>query len=363
MCVVCHPLRSYHPMIFYHTPHLGIAGGIKTLATHVLLLRAQGMDAWLVNCGGTHEPWCRPLEDVQPFIISWSEFNDHHNSKAAINVVPETHPQLFPRLRGARILILLNWLYAEVFLGCRYAAIRRRWPFIEPDKESSCPPSLRLPKQNVYSRFLRTLRVRKNLQRLGVTAVFTNAAYCRDWIRKRTSHEVFVIPTGIDKNIFYESKEQRQPHRILTIATKNLSEIEKTKSELAHTPYIEFVLAKDMHETEMARQYRKADLFLTFGKYEGLPRTVLEAMHSGCVVIGYDGRGGKEIMLHRKTALVARSQEDMLRYTKELVSNPILKELIRRGGKAISSRYTLATQSQKLLEALQAVFRMVAPQV
>jgi len=108
-----------------------------------------------------------------------------------------------------------------------------------------------------------------------------------------------------------------------------------------------------LNENEIATEYRKSDIFLAFGKYEGLPRTVLEAMASGCVVVGYDGGGGRDFMKHRKTAMVARKKGDILQYTVELISNDALKERVRQGGKQESSRYTLEAQSRSLLATFQ----------
>lgn len=47
-------------------------------------------------------------------------------------------------------------------------------------------------------------------------------------------------------------------------------------------------------EEKVAEKLAGCGIFLSFGTFEGCPLPPLEAMASGCVVIGYHGRGGRE---------------------------------------------------------------------
>jgi glycosyltransferase involved in cell wall biosynthesis len=47
-------------------------------------------------------------------------------------------------------------------------------------------------------------------------------------------------------------------------------------------------------EAEVAKRLGECAVFLSFGHPEGCPLPPLEAMASGCVVVGYHGRGGRE---------------------------------------------------------------------
>ena len=49
-----------------------------------------------------------------------------------------------------------------------------------------------------------------------------------------------------------------------------------------------------MSEQEVAETMRRSALFLSFGHPEGLCLANLEAMASGCKLIGYSGLGGRE---------------------------------------------------------------------
>jgi glycosyltransferase involved in cell wall biosynthesis len=56
----------------------------------------------------------------------------------------------------------------------------------------------------------------------------------------------------------------------------------------------ELVAIDGLPETQVAGCLAECATFLSFGTVEGCPLPPLEAMASGCVVIGYHGRGGRE---------------------------------------------------------------------
>jgi hypothetical protein len=56
----------------------------------------------------------------------------------------------------------------------------------------------------------------------------------------------------------------------------------------------EVVPIDGLPEHEVAERLRTCAVFLSFGYPEGCPTPPLEAMASGCVVVGYHGRGGRE---------------------------------------------------------------------
>jgi glycosyltransferase involved in cell wall biosynthesis len=56
----------------------------------------------------------------------------------------------------------------------------------------------------------------------------------------------------------------------------------------------EVISIDGLPEHEVAERLRSCAVFLSFGHPEGCPLPPLEAMASGCVVVGYHGRGGRE---------------------------------------------------------------------
>lgn len=62
-----------------------------------------------------------------------------------------------------------------------------------------------------------------------------------------------------------------------------------------------FIPIQDMTEIQVAETLKESAIFLSFCKTEGFPLPPLEAMACGCIVIGYDGQGGRET-LHKPYA-------------------------------------------------------------
>jgi hypothetical protein len=53
---------------------------------------------------------------------------------------------------------------------------------------------------------------------------------------------------------------------------------------------------QDRTRPEVARALGDATIFLSSGYHEAFPLSILEAMASGCLVVGYDGFGGRELL-------------------------------------------------------------------
>lgn len=58
----------------------------------------------------------------------------------------------------------------------------------------------------------------------------------------------------------------------------------------------EWVDMKDMNEDQYSGHLCESMIFLATSLQEGIPTSVLEAMSSGCLVIGYSGIGGNDYM-------------------------------------------------------------------
>ena len=84
---------------YYLAQHLNISGGVKTLATHVSLLRQHGENAWLVNCGESRDPWCLALQEVTPYILPASSFLTKNSFENTIIMVPEVYPPFLHKER------------------------------------------------------------------------------------------------------------------------------------------------------------------------------------------------------------------------------------------------------------------------
>lgn len=108
-------------------------------------------------------------------------------------------------------------------------------------------------------------------------------------------HRVFRIRHSLDTRLFYPPPQKRRlislmPRRNPQDAAQVIN-ILKFRQALAD---FEVVLIHDKSEAEAAAILRESVIFLTFSPAEGFGLPPAEAMACGSIVIGYDGRGGKE---------------------------------------------------------------------
>lgn len=107
--------------------------------------------------------------------------------------------------------------------------------------------------------------------------------------------KIFRIHNGIDQSIF--SYEEHKKPLIAYMPRKHHDEVEQVINILKFRGALKnYDLAPidGMTEAEVAAVLKESLIFLSFGYPEGSPLPPAEAMACGCVVIGYDGMGGRE---------------------------------------------------------------------
>jgi len=104
------------------------------------------------------------------------------------------------------------------------------------------------------------------------------------------------IHLSIDPNMFH--LPEKHPGKRIVYMPRKLSRdsrmvlnILRSRGSLAGW---EIVPIDHMSQSEVAETLRSASLFLSFCHHEGCPVPPLEALASGCSVIGYNGFGGRE---------------------------------------------------------------------
>jgi glycosyltransferase involved in cell wall biosynthesis len=113
----------------------------------------------------------------------------------------------------------------------------------------------------------------------------------------------------------------------------------------------------NLPEAEVARILRESLIFLNFGTAEGSPLPPAEAMASACLVIGYDGRGGREFITPEyafpiETGDVVSFAATVERVIRELGTNPQpLREKARRASEYILQTYTPQREEIDILAA------------
>lgn len=104
-----------------------------------------------------------------------------------------------------------------------------------------------------------------------------------------------------------------------------------------------------------ATHLREADVFISSGYPEGFGLPPLQAMASGCGVIGFTGGGADGFMLNGETALVAPDGdiETLAKALERIVSEPETLRRLRANGLAMASRYTPEAMKEALVAWVQ----------
>jgi len=139
--------------------------------------------------------------------------------------------------------------------------------------------------------------------------------------------KIHVIPNYVDTDLFKPDPSQRIPKRILYVgriaqeknltslllATESLDVELRMVGEGEQKPYLVAMasygitnvkfLGKIENE-DLVQEYQKADMFILPSYYEGNPKALLEAMACGCIVIGTNVRGIKELVEDGETGFL-----------------------------------------------------------
>lgn len=193
----------------------------------------------------------------------------------------------------------------------------------------------------------------KNYLELGYDHVITCGNYNTSQVHENMGIPADTITNGIDQDVFFSDPSLREENRVLCLPRKNTADMVKIQSIVREKfPKVNFVEADGLTQEQIAIEYRKSDIFLATGYPEGLPLPPLEALCSGCMLVGFSGKGGSEYMLHRDTALLVEDGdcEAAADCLIEALSDRQLKEDIRNRGTKLARTYTPDNMKQLLLQ-------------
>jgi glycosyltransferase involved in cell wall biosynthesis len=126
--------------------------------------------------------------------------------------------------------------------------------------------------------------------------------------------ELAVLPNGIDPAVFHPGTPRRQiayfPRRRHHHARQVLGLL-RARGVLDGWEVVPIV---NMTRSELTETLRQSALFLSFSKEEGFGLPPLEALASGCHVIGYTGMGGREFFDPRYTEAIP--EDDIVAYAR-----------------------------------------------
>lgn len=231
-------------MIYYLTHDCRYpSGGVRVIYRQVELLRRRGFEATVV-------------QDERGFRPSWFEsdapvesLHDVRPSASDFVVIPEIYTdaaELFPETGPAKIVFCQS--YYLVFNGFAATEAWRTW----------CS---------------------------DVVCVSTTV---RDYLRRAFGIDAPLWPAFVDRELFQPRRKRLQicymPRKRPDEAAFIKESFASIYPELRSIPWVEI---DGVPETEVARIMGESAIFLALGSYEGLGLPPLEAMASGCQVVGF----------------------------------------------------------------------------
>jgi glycosyltransferase involved in cell wall biosynthesis len=110
-----------------------------------------------------------------------------------------------------------------------------------------------------------------------------------------------------------------------------------------------------MPNTELPRIMNQADIYLQPSLYEGLPKTILEAMSCGRPVVTANAPGIREFISHKDNAYLCETSPASIREAlQEVLSNAELRQKLGQNARAfVVNRYSLDLIVDKELELLE----------
>jgi glycosyltransferase involved in cell wall biosynthesis len=153
--------------------------------------------------------------------------------------------------------------------------------------------------------------------------------------------EIPIVPNIIDPHQFpFIPQAQRQPGVVFAFPRKGPEFIAATKDwyqKLGGT-YWRFELIDGLSIHELAKEFRRPQVFLASAEVDGCALPPQESMASGIVVVGKTASGGNFYMEHGKTAMTAETPEAAAKCLLEL-EDAALRDNIAHNAHAYISRY------------------------
>jgi glycosyltransferase involved in cell wall biosynthesis len=145
----------------------------------------------------------------------------------------------------------------------------------------------------------RKLPAAKTWQDYGIREALTPSRFIKEFLEWFMEIKVTLIHDYIDSAKFFVDLEAKKP-KITYLSRKNkigdlLGSVFARKSGLLS--HYDWVPMEDFSEEEYARNLRESRIFVATSSEEGRNISVLEAMASGCIVVGFSGLGGSDYMV------------------------------------------------------------------
>ena len=244
-------------MIYYFCPDISApSAGIKRLYRHVFHLNRKGLDASI-------------LHQKKGFVLIWHGYQ-----------VPVIWMEDQPILRAEDILV-----FPESATGVM--------------QQTQHYPNTRLVIVLSWAYIFKNLPEGENWKDYGITQAITPSTYIKEFLEWSMGVTVTLIGDYVAPTRFYPPSEKKK-HKIVYQARRSnvgnllrgyLEKKGGALNDYEWTPMINF------DEDQYASHLREASICLLTSEQEGTPTSALEGMATGCVVVGYTGIGGSDIMI------------------------------------------------------------------
>jgi hypothetical protein len=253
--------------IFYHCPRSATpSGGVLTIYRHVEALVRQGFAAFVL-----HRRQGAPMR--------WFD------SAAPVATLDSG---IAPRPPDVLVIPEGNWrlLSETASTGLQRVVFAQGWCYIYGGPEP-------LPEGSDWRTW-------------GVRDVMAVSRYVQRFIRRSMGLPSALVHPGIDLEMFHPAAKRLQ---IACMPRKNPGDLQQIqgifRSRFPRYRKVPFVVIDEMSQRQTAAVLAESAVFLATGYPEGCPLPPLEALASGCLVVGFAGRGGREYLRHGENCLLA----------------------------------------------------------